>query len=467
MATEQQWAELSKEMLDIFNQNASPDKQTIIELLEGKPAAAIALAMESLKPEQAVTVFKVLDTQHATEVLALLEPELTKQVLSKMPNNSLSGLVAELSPREAATVVTEAPRRHIRQYLKNNNADPATLMDAETRLRYPKGSAGRIMTTQFSFISTGTTVEQALQAVRQADTGIDMPDDLYIVNPQIRNKAEYPGRFRLLGVVSVKDLLLHEPSTVVDNIMAKDTVAVSATATDDDAAALIAKYKFLTLPVLDEEEYLVGVIPIDVLMQVVVGRERRLYTQAVGTDAEAMERMSPLKAAKLRVPWLLGTMLIELVAGIVISHFNGVLEKVILLASFMPVISAISGNVGLQAAAITVRALDITKSKRKSLTASLFKEAATALLMALACGLVLGTIGAIWSRHLPFGIVIGVALTCSMLTAGLMGTIIPVLSKRLGFDPATTAGPFETAFQDVIGFSVFLWLATLLQHWIS
>lgn len=87
--------------------------------------------------------------------------------------------------------------------------------------------------------------------------------------------------------------------------------------------------------------------------------------------------------------------------------------------------------------------------------------------MALICGLVLGSIGAVWSKHLPFGIVIGGALTCSMLTAGLMGTIIPVLSKRMGFDPATTAGPFETAFQDVIGFSVFLWLASLLQHWIS
>ena len=94
------------------------------------------------------------------------------------------------------------------------------------------------------------------------------------------------------------------------------------------------------------------------------------------------------------------------------------------------------------------------------------KELSTSLLLALACGVVLGTIGAIWSRHLPFGLVIGGALVCSMMTAGLMGSIIPMLSKRLGFDPATTAGPFETAFQDVIGFAVFLWLASLLQQWL-
>lgn len=223
----------------------------------------------------------------------------------------------------------------------------------------------------------------------------------------------------------------------------------------------------MTLPVTDNDGFLIGVIPADDLMPVIVDRMRSRYSQVVGTDAEAMENMSALQEAKLRVPWLLGTMLIELLAGMVISHFDGVLKKVILLASFMPVISAISGNVGLQAAAITVRAVDSGASQRRSLWQSIKKEIATTLLMALVCGIALGIIGVVWSKKIPFGIVIGGAMTCSMLTASLMGTVIPVLSKRLGFDPATTAGPFETAFQDVVGFGVFLWLATLLQQWIS
>jgi len=180
-----------------------------------------------------------------------------------------------------------------------------------------------------------------------------------------------------------------------------------------------------------------------------------------------MENLSPFRAAKLRVPWLLGTMVIELLAGVVISHYDAVLTKVILLASFMPVISAISGNVGLQSAAITVRALDTKGTEHKSPWISLKKEAMTSFIMAVTCGVILGIIGAIWSRHMPFGIVICGALICSTITAGLMGTIIPFFSKKLGFDPATTAGPFETAFQDVVGFAVFLGLATQLQHWIS
>jgi magnesium transporter len=121
----------------------------------------------------------------------------------------------------------------------------------------------------------------------------------------------------------------------------------------------------------------------------------------------------------------------------------------------------------LQAAAIVVRGLDTGHVSLKHWGRQVAKELSTSFLLALACGAVLGAIGAAWSGHLPFGLVIGGALTCSMLTAGLMGSLIPMLSKRLGFDPATTAGPFETAFQDVIGFAVFLWLASLLLHWLT
>jgi magnesium transporter len=179
-----------------------------------------------------------------------------------------------------------------------------------------------------------------------------------------------------------------------------------------------------------------------------------------------MDRRSPAQVAKLRVPWLLDTMGIELFAGLVISHFDAVLQQVILLASFIPVISAVSGNIGLQAAAIVARRLDTGHVTLKHGWRQISKELTTALLLAAVCGVVLGTVGAVWSRHLPFGLVIGGAMTCSMLTAAFMGTIIPMLSKRLGFDPATTAGPFETAFQDVISFAVFLWLASLLLPWL-
>lgn len=255
------------------------------------------------------------------------------------------------------------------------------------------------------------------------------------------------------------------PDRQVAEVMATDLTTLRPEAADDETAALLSREKLLALPVTDAEGLLLGIIPADDAISVVAARLRRLYAKSVGGDAEAMARMTPVQAARTRTPWLLGTIMLELGAGLVIAHFNDVLERVILLASFMPVISAVSGNVGLQAAAITVRALDtgkLTSSRRAP-----SKEAATSLLMAVVCGLFLGVIAIIWSRHVILAVVIGVAMVFSMLTAGVMGTIIPMLSRRLGFDPATTAGPFETAFQDIIGFAVFLGLATVMVDWIS
>lgn len=208
-------------------------------------------------------------------------------------------------------------------------------------------------------------------------------------------------------------------------------------------------------------------IPVDELLKVMIARFRDVYSKAVGTDAQKMAKLTSFQEAKIRVPWLLITMVIELIAGLVIHRYDAILQKVILLASFMPVISAISGNVGLQAAAITVRAVDVKSPDGTHILKSVSRELATSVFMAIACGVVLGTVGAIWAKHIPFGLVIGGALMCSMITAGLMGTLIPMISKKLGFDPATTAGPFETALQDIVGFGVFLWLATTFQHWIA
>lgn len=180
-----------------------------------------------------------------------------------------------------------------------------------------------------------------------------------------------------------------------------------------------------------------------------------------GTDAAKLARLSPPGEAKRRIPWLLGTMLIELGSAAVVAHFHAVLEQAILLAAFMPVISAVAGNVGLQAAAITVRALDTGFASLRHISGHLARELTTTVLIALVCGATLGAIAVIWSGKMVFGAVVGLALGCSMFTAAIMGSIIPMISKRLGFDPATTAGPFETAVQDVVGFAVFLALASL------
>jgi magnesium transporter len=261
-------------------------------------------------------------------------------------------------------------------------------------------------------------------------------------------------------------LVVASEGASIATFMTRSPVTVAPETDQEEVARRISLYDLLTIPVVDEPGRLLGIVTVDDVLDVLIEEFTEDFLRMAGTDAEEMDQRTPVQVARLRLPWLLGTMAIELGAGLVIANFDGVLQRVILLASFMPVISAVSGNVGLQAAAIVVRGLDTGHVSLSRWGRQLGKELTTTLLMAAACGVVLGTIGALWSQHPTFGVVIGVAMTCSMLTAGVMGTLIPMFSKRFGFDPATTAGPFETAFQDVIGFAVFLWLASLLEHWL-
>jgi magnesium transporter len=436
------------------------DLEALRAELHHQPVVCIALAMDDLTCEQACQVFRALDEGCAAEVLSKIDPEYTREIVKRFKLKQFEHLVSELPPREASAIVAEAPEKLADELIADSQrsraVDDEVTVDAENRMPYAEGTAGRLMTQIFVRLRPDMKVSAALEAVRQSDPETDIPNNLYVV------AREKEGCEKLLGIISIRDLLMADPDRRVSDLMATDVTTVKASEEDDDVALLLSKYKFLSLPVLDEDDHLVGVIPADDLMRVAVSRLHRRYSQAVGTDAAAMEDASPFQAAKMRVPWLMATIVLELGAGAVISHFDDVLKRVILLASFMPVISAVSGNVGLQAAAITVRGLDTGEMGLKRSGAALLKEASTTLFMAAVCGTVLGVIGFVWSRHFQFSLVIGGALICSMMTAGMMGTIIPMVSKKLGFDPAATAGPFETAFQDIIGFGVFLALASLL-----
>jgi magnesium transporter len=270
-----------------------------------------------------------------------------------------------------------------------------------------------------------------------------------------------------VGVLSLRELIVANPQTPVRQIMQAKIKTVLPDASETEVAQVVAKYNLLAVPVVDHNGHLLGMVTHDDVLDMVEKIRAEELLRVVGSDAEAFERKEPGQIAKARIPWLLGTMLIELLAGTVIHRFDDTLAHMILLASFMPIISAIAGNVGLQSATIVVRGLSTGLHSPKQWTAPLFRELKVDIIIGLTLGGVLAVIAAIWSSKVGFGLVVGISLMASMLTAGFMGTVIPLVSKHFGFDPAVTAGPFETAFQDVIGFAVFLGLATALMPLLS
>lgn len=428
--------------------------QIAILAAEFGPAGWAALA-PTLEPDDISTLIDALSVDQVQDLLEALSPRQAAEVLSGLAHAHAADLLESMAPDDA-TDVMEAMPAHVSDRILVQ-MQPAEAAELRELLGYPSESAGGIMTPSFVSIAPTLRVDQAVAALRRVAEEAETLSYLYVLDDDEH----------LLGVLPLHQLVFEHGDRPIRELMITDPARVLVTEDATTAARLLRDLDLLAIPVVDAENRMLGIVTIDDASDLLEDELADDYLRQAGTDAEAMELRSPAQIARLRLPWLLGTMGIELCAGLVIARFDQVLTRVILLASFMPVISAISGNVGLQSAAIVVRGLDTGHVTLGRWRAQVGKELATTLLMAIACGSLLGIIGAIWSGHPPFGVVIGLAMTCSMLTAGFMGTVIPMLSKRVGFDPATTAGPFETAFQDVVGFAVFLWLASLLEPYLT
>lgn len=422
-------------------------------------AEDLAEATDRLSDAESLAVFSHLEDEKAMDFLFEVGPSLIRYLISNSPLDRIVSLLDLMPMDDAAEVVWDSDES-IREELLASLAKRAPKDAAEVRqlLSYPEGTAGRLMTDKFMRLRARQTVREALIQVRHLSPETETVNTLYVVGN---------GGSLLVGVLSMRELITAPDSELVGNLMTTEVVTVTVDTPETEVARLVAKHDFLALPVLSPSGAFVGIVTVDDIIDVMIEGFNDDLAKLVGTDADEMDRRNPAQVARLRLPWLLGTMGIELGAGLVISRFDYVLTQVILLASFMPVISAISGNVGLQAAAIVVRGLDTGHVRIKEMKRALRKEILTTLLMATVCGLILGTVGSLWSKHPFFGVVVGIAMGASMMTAGFMGTVIPIVSKKLGFDPATTAGPFETAFQDVIGFGVLLWVASMLLPWLK
>lgn len=396
----------------------------VTEHLLDLPPAVLARVCALLGAEALADLLGQVDAASAAQLLLRLSRGQAADVLAELPPDAAADVVAELPPETAAATLAALP--------------PTEAGEVQALLAYTPQTVGGWMTPRY--------VAVRAEAVSY----------VYVVD----------GAHRLVGVLNLRSALLADPATPVTAVMVRDLVVARADEEAVAAAQRLVQHHLLALPVIDGQGRLLGVLTAGDAARILTGEATADFFQVVGTAAAAMARRTPWQAARLRLPALLLTMAIELLSGLVIAHYTTVLQAVILLASFMPIISAISGNVGLQAAAIVVRGLDTGYVTLRHWGRHLRRELLTDLLMAGVCGVVLGLIALLWSQHLGFGLVIGVSLACAMATAGLMGTLIPLVSKRLGFGPAATAGPFETAFQDVVGFAVFLTLAAQLLQWL-
>jgi magnesium transporter len=290
------------------------------------------------------------------------------------------------------------------------------------------------MSSDFVALPETATVDEAINHIRRSITQ-EQAFDLYVLD----------GHRHLVGLAPLRRLLFADPRTPLSSLRHK-VVSVRPDMDREDAARLVTKYDLASLPVVDDQNRLLGVISVDDVLDIVQEEASEDIFRLAGSDAAELERRTPYQVAMLRLPWVLTTLLIELVAGWVIQ--------------------AISGNTGLQSVTMVVRGLATGQVQLARWREPLRRQAQTSVILAAVCGAVVGALGLLW-HSFAFALVVAVSMFISVNLSGIAGTVIPMLSKRLGFDPALTAGPFETAFQDVLGVTIFLSLLTALLHWLT
>jgi magnesium transporter len=416
------------------------------EEAEAQHPADIAASFEQMGAEEARRAFASLDGGTAARVVEFVSPELAEVLLQDLDVAEAADLLQEVAPDDAADVLGHMPTEAAESVLAEMEEPERT--ELGHLLAYPEDVAGAIMTTEVTPILESLSAQEAIEFIRARAGPREAVYYAYVVNAE----------GRLAGVVSFRDLVFAQPDSGVMELTNRDVASVHVNDDKELVAALIQKYDLLALPVLDDGHRLVGVVTVDDVLDVMQD-EFTEDVQKMGGIAEGDEGIdtSVPSAMRKRAPWMLLILVLYLMVPLGIAPFQGIIAQVAILAVFMPVISAIGGNVGSQALAVTIRALAVgEEANLRTFWRVARKEVLLGLLNGLALGVALGLISYLWKGNYFLGIIIAVGLWANVLIASLLGGIFPVLLKRFGRDPAMMTGPIVTMVMDFFGFVLFL-----------
>ena len=435
---------------------------TLRDILVTMNPSDVAALFEALPEDRLPLLFRLLPKEQAAETFVEMEPEAQQLLIHGFSDTELKQVVDELYVDDAVDLIEEMPANVVKRIL--SQADPEMRQSINEILRYAEDSAGSIMTTEYISLRPTMHVDEAITRIRR--TGVDK-ETIYTC---------YVTRDRkLIGIVTVKDLLLCEDDdTVIEDIMITNVIHVKTWDDKEKVAQMLSKYNFLALPVLDSEERMVGIVTFDDAMDVIEeeATEDIKKMAAIIPSEKSYMRMQPVEIFKKRVPWLTLLMISSTFTGFIISYFENQLYAMICLSSFIPMLMGSAGNAGSQTSVTIIRGLSLNEIKFSDLAKVIWKEIRVAVLcglvLAAACFakvmlvdcLLLHTDGVNWIVAL----VVCLALAVTVLASKIVGCVLPMLADKLGFDPALMASPLITTVVDALSLLVYFNIArTLLK----
>ena len=435
---------------------------TLRDILITMNPADVAGLFDGLEEKQIPVMFRLLPKEQAAETFVEMEPEAQQLLIQGFSDNELREVLDELYVDDAADLVEEMPANVVRRILAQ--ADPEMRSSINQILRYPENSAGALMTMEYVSLRPDMTVEESILRIRRQ--GVDK-ETIYTCYVLAKDRT-------LLGIVTVKDLLLAESDdTEIQEIMTENVISVTTRDDQEEVAKMFSKYNFLALPVVDTEKRMVGIVTFDDAMDVMEeeATEDMEIMAAMTPSEKSYLKSSPFDLYKHRIPWLMLLMVSATFTGMIISSFESALALLPALTAFIPMLMDTGGNCGSQSSVTVIRALSLDELELSDVFTVLWKEVRTAVL----CGVTLAALCFLkvllidrllmgnQSISLSVDLVICLALGVTVVMAKMVGCTLPLLAKRLGFDPAVMASPFITTIVDALSLLVyFLFAKTIL-----
>ena len=445
-------ADILKELLE--SKQYTKLRQTISDM----NTTDIAIAMSEMKDEDSLKMFRILPKDMAADVFADLEPDIQQYIIRSLSDREASGIIDNLMADDATDLLEEMPASVVKRILAN--ASPETRADINHLLQYPEDSAGSIMTVEYVDLKEDMTVSDAIERIRKKGVDSETINICYVVSKQ---KV-------LVGTVALRYLLIMKPEEIIGDIMNTNVISINTMTDQEEAARMFQTYGFTAMPVVDNENRMVGIITIDDVVDILEeeATEDIEKMAAIVPSDKPYPKVGILETYKNRIPWLLFLMISATFTGAIITGFEDALSAYVVLTAYIPMLMDTGGNAGSQASVSIIRGLSLKEIEFEDIFKIIWKEIRVAVL----CGLTLAVanfIKLILLDRLAVTVaaVICLTLLIVVLIAKLVGCCLPMLASKVGFDPAVMASPFITTIVDALSLLVYFNIATRMLHLVA
>ncbi|TVQ06819.1 MAG: magnesium transporter [Leptolyngbya sp. DLM2.Bin27] len=415
-------------------------------------SADVADCIDELPETLQAVAFRLLPKDEAIEVYEYLSPRVQQSLLEDFKTPEVLAIIDRMSPDDRARLFDELPAKVVKRLTQQ--LSPAEREATALLLGYPPDSAGRIMTSEFVALRETLTVEQALDRIRHLAETSETIYTLYVLD----------NARHLIGALSLRDLVVAQPERILQDLMRREIVYVQTDTDQEEAARLIQRYDFLALPVVDREQRLVGIVTIDDLMDVLEAEDTEdIYTAGgVQSVGDSYFQTNLITVARKRVVWLFILLITNTGTTAVIKGQEALLEQVVILAAFIPLLIDAGGNVGAQSSTVVIRGLNTDEVRSSQMVNIVWRETLAGVLL----GVLLGIAVTVWAYFLQgsWGVAlsVGLSLIAISVLASFAGSALPFLFKALKFDPALMSAPFITTAVDVLGVLIYLNIASAI-----